>query len=917
MTRLATRLLSSALRARVVTARRSTAPPPNPHNLNVKLKIVSLESREAPGNLAGGVVGAAFGGRMSEPIDCLALFVGDLAMFGSERPGGGLNATSAVDTHSTSSAQPSFAANSAALLPPTQQRLAEAPPPANSFVVVTSGGPDAALWASLNQPLAAFGLTNEADVPARPFVPGIETLAGGGGGGGGGASAAGGGGPTGISGSSGASAAASPGSGPVLPGFALPSVGQNGAARPSGTSAPNDTIDDPNAPPDTSFDPTQPTVLGGRVCQEWNANGILTPDEMGVPGVAVTLLDVNLAVVAATTTAPDGSYQFSGIVPGTYSVQFSAPTGFRFTGQDQGDDAIDSDADPATGLTSPVTVQAGETNLTVWAGLVPLGSPPDSPPGTATVGSRVWNDLNGDGIQGPNEPGVGGVGVTLLDADGNVAALTTTASDGTYRFTAVNPGTYTLRFDPPGGMVFTAMNQGADASADSDADPNTGQTASFVLGADSMALSMDAGLMVAAPAEGDQPTIQFRFGPSGQITQQLKVAKLSEAFSYSKATRQTSVRGVDANNHDLIDRDPDRFNVWVIDTAHADAKYIDVSISTTNSKGFEAYNDNATLIRLTPAPFGGPGVFWSKSMVMVSNRADDQYSDNRIGKDDVDVQGDDPNAVSDRTHRIALGGTVKVAYAGQSATATAPVSKVVTVNAHFLGKLDANNNLVPLMGEPFLASNQKTGIYTPGDKYADVDGSGSYTDPLDANNAIKRFQQDLVVANECFAQVGVRIVAGQAGVVNTPAAIASGVLTFNAKSVTGDANLTADEKTLVQGGFNSAATDDVEAYYAVRLSDADGLLAGRAFTPDFYVNMTTPDIYDSFVVSDNSRYYSFAHELSRVLGQAYLTKVDQPNLKAPTTYIIQESQAKFTDARRLNTGQESKMLASEYMHPPS
>ena len=63
--------------------------------------------------------------------------------------------------------------------------------------------------------------------------------------------------------------------------------------------------------------------------------------------------------------------------------------------------------------------------------------------GTASVGDRVWNDADGDGVQDAGEPGITGVTVELLDSTGNVIATTITAGDGIYTFANLRAGTYT------------------------------------------------------------------------------------------------------------------------------------------------------------------------------------------------------------------------------------------------------------------------------------------------------------------------------------------------------------------------------------------------------------------------------------------------------------------------------------------
>lgn len=52
------------------------------------------------------------------------------------------------------------------------------------------------------------------------------------------------------------------------------------------------------------------------------------------------------------------------------------------------------------------------------------------------VGNRIWKDTNGDGIQGADEPGIGGVLLELVNQAGTVIASVTTATDGTWYFTS-------------------------------------------------------------------------------------------------------------------------------------------------------------------------------------------------------------------------------------------------------------------------------------------------------------------------------------------------------------------------------------------------------------------------------------------------------------------------------------------------
>jgi protocatechuate 3,4-dioxygenase beta subunit len=110
-------------------------------------------------------------------------------------------------------------------------------------------------------------------------------------------------------------------------------------------------------------------ALGDFVWSDKNANGVQDAGELGIPNVTVNLKDAGGAVIATTTTDANGLYLFPGLTPGTYSVQFPTLPGLFRSPTDVGaNDAKDSDALVATGMTGTYTLASGETNLTVDAG---------------------------------------------------------------------------------------------------------------------------------------------------------------------------------------------------------------------------------------------------------------------------------------------------------------------------------------------------------------------------------------------------------------------------------------------------------------------------------------------------------------------------------------------------------------------
>ena len=71
-----------------------------------------------------------------------------------------------------------------------------------------------------------------------------------------------------------------------------------------------------------------PATIGDRVWNDKDGNGA-DNGEPGVPGVTVILKDANGVEVGRTTTDANGNYRFTGLVPGTYTVDIEVPAGFN------------------------------------------------------------------------------------------------------------------------------------------------------------------------------------------------------------------------------------------------------------------------------------------------------------------------------------------------------------------------------------------------------------------------------------------------------------------------------------------------------------------------------------------------------------------------------------------------------------
>lgn len=231
-------------------------------------------------------------------------------------------------------------------------------------------------------------------------------------------------------------------------------------------------VDDPVGMVATSTEPRPVTISGGTtenedigyatakmaqigdtVFQDLNGDGDHDIGEPGIDDVTVTLyqdadedgfLDASEVgiVVATTTTNSAGIYNFPGLMPGFYLVAATEPSQHTATG----------DTDPLA-----FEVIAGQIVETADFGFLPTGG---------SISGIVFDDADGDGVQGGGELGLGGVEVTVtsdgpdgLPATGDeVEETVDTNADGTYAVTSLPPGDYTVAFETPDGTEATTPN---------------------------------------------------------------------------------------------------------------------------------------------------------------------------------------------------------------------------------------------------------------------------------------------------------------------------------------------------------------------------------------------------------------------------------------------------------------------------
>ena len=147
-------------------------------------------------------------------------------------------------------------------------------------------------------------------------------------------------------------------------------------------------------------------------------------------------------------TGEDGSYRFGNLKAGSYTVAETLPSGWKAVNPESGSFSVDlSESDAADKDFSNM--------LTSYS-----------------ISGMKYSDLDGNGVN-DGEPGMENWKIMLSGtADGNAAVQkeATTASDGSYKFENLLPGTYAITEVEQSGWVRTAPKEGSYSVALEDAD---------------------------------------------------------------------------------------------------------------------------------------------------------------------------------------------------------------------------------------------------------------------------------------------------------------------------------------------------------------------------------------------------------------------------------------------------------------
>lgn len=203
-----------------------------------------------------------------------------------------------------------------------------------------------------------------------------------------------------------------------------------------------------------NFGNLKASSLSGYVYHDANDNGVMDPGEQGISGVQVQLTgknDLGTSIQLTQVTGKDGSYDFTNLRPGTYTItKVNTPSGYIDGMDTLGSQGGQVGNNQFSQIVLNSGVQGTNNNFGEYK--------------SSSLSGYEYVDKSSTGIMTNNDPGIANVRILLTgtDINGNqVNQSTVTSSTGFYQFSNLIQGNYTITQIPPVGYLDGPINVGS------------------------------------------------------------------------------------------------------------------------------------------------------------------------------------------------------------------------------------------------------------------------------------------------------------------------------------------------------------------------------------------------------------------------------------------------------------------------